>query len=191
MTSPLFVITGPSAAGKTAVVSALIKLFPEAGHMITTTTRPQRPGEVHGRDYWFMTRDEFEGAVRDDAFVEWVETYGNYYGSERARLEELRVAHPLVFLLLDMRGAHTYFEKVSDVHIIFIKPGDIEDLKRRLTERASSTSPEELSRRMKEIQHEIDTAHDFSTVITNIDGKLDDAVSDAAQIVREVLAKVV
>jgi guanylate kinase len=189
MQNPLFVITGPSATGKTAVVSALIKLFPEAGHMITTTTRPQRPGEEHGRDYWFMERTEFEHAANAGEFIEWVETYGNYYGSDRARLEDLRVRHPLVFVLLDIRGAHTYFERVPDVRVIFIKPGDIDDLKKRLQERKSSTSPEELERRIMEIQREIDAAHEFSTVVTNIDGKLDQTVSEAARIVRKTLAE--
>ncbi|MEK7649575.1 MAG: guanylate kinase [Patescibacteria group bacterium] len=187
--SPVFVITGPSAAGKTAVISALLKLFPEAGRMINTTTRPQRPGEVHGKDYWFMTRQEFENAVKNDEFIEWVETYGNLYGSSRAHLKDSRAKYPLVFMSLDMRGAHTYFEKVPDIQVIFIKPGNIEDLRRRLAERRSSTSPEELDRRMKEIRHEIDTAHEFSTVILNRDGKLDEAVGEAVLIVRETLAK--
>lgn len=157
--------------------------------MITTTTRPKRPGEEHGKDYWFMARDEFEQAAKAGEFIEWVETYGNYYGSSRARLEDLRASHPFVFLLLDMRGAHTYFEKVADSHIIFIKPGNIEDLKKRLMGRKSSTSPEELDRRIVEIQREIDAAHEFSMVVTNIDGKLDQTVSEAARIVRETLAK--
>lgn len=187
--SPLFVITGPSAAGKTAVVSALVKLFPEAGHVITTTTRPMRPGEENGKDYWFMTRDEFEYAAKVGEFIEWVETYGNYYGSSRVRLEGLRAKHPFVFVLLDMRGAHTYFEKVPDINVIFIKPGNIDDLKKRLAERKSSTSPEELERRIIDIEREIDAAHEFSTVVTNIDGKLDQTVGEAARIVRETLAK--
>jgi guanylate kinase len=187
--SPLFIITGPSATGKTAVVSALVKLFPKAGHMITTTTRPMRLGEEHGKDYWFMERDEFERAVSAGEFIEWVEIYGNYYGSSKARLEDLRANHPFVFLLLDMRGAHTYFEKVADIQVIFIKPGSIEDLKKRLAERKSSTSPEELDRRIREIEHEIELAHEFSTVVTNIDGQLDQTISEAARIVHETLAK--
>ncbi|MEK7631038.1 MAG: hypothetical protein AAB417_03365 [Patescibacteria group bacterium] len=187
--SPLFVITGPSATGKTAVVSALVKLFPEAGHMITTTTRPMRQGEEHGKDYWFMERSEFERAAKADEFIEWVETYGNLYGSSKVRLEDLRAKHPFVFVLLDVRGAHTYFEKVSGMQVIFIKPGNINDLKKRLAERKSSTSPEELERRAKEIKREIELAHEFSTVVTNIDGQLDQTVSEVARIVRETLAK--
>ena len=168
----LFVFTAPSGAGKTTLVRRVMSARPDLTFSISYTTRRRRHGEVDGRDYHFLTRDEFEAMRDGDDFLEHAEVFGNYYGTGRAQVETLRRAGRDVLLEIDWQGARQVRTNQPDCCSIFILPPSVEELERRL--RGRETDPEDvIARRLGEAVDDMSHWREFDHVVVNDD--LDEA----------------
>jgi guanylate kinase len=165
----LIVISGPSGCGKTTIAHALLERHPETVFSVSATTRPKRPNEVHGKDYFFITRDEFEKKIERNELAEWEEIYGDYYGSLVSEIERASAAGVPMMFDVDVKGALSIKKKYPDRTIlIFIKPPNMECLTKRLQDRKTET-PETFARRMNRAAMELELAKEFDHVIVNDD----------------------
>jgi guanylate kinase len=162
----LFVIAAPSGAGKSSLVNALLEDRPGVELSISRTTRAPRPGECHGREYWFIDRAEFERGRDAGEFLEWAEVHGNLYGTSRVWIEERMAAGADIVLEIDWQGAAQVQTLFPDAVGIFIAPPSIEALRERLTRRGQD-SPEVIERRMAAARGELQQAWRFQYVIIN------------------------
>jgi guanylate kinase len=180
------VIVGPSASGKTDLVDALVKKIPHATRLVTTTTRPQRPHEKHAEHYFFISRDEFEQGIAAGDFFEYADVYGNYYGSSQKNLDDTRAKFEYVFAIIDVQGARTLKNKVPDAFVIFLHPGSLDDLKRRIKKVRADISPEELQKRLDTAEKEIALAPTFDATIDNIEGHFDQTVHKVELLLKNI-----
>lgn len=175
------VITGPSGVGKGTLIRQLRDRIPELELSVSATTRSPRPGEEHGTDYWFLTREDFDRRVADGGFVEWAEYSGNKYGTLRSELD-LRVAagHP-VLLEIEVQGARQVAETMPEALRIFIAPPSPEELRTRLVGRG--TDPiEQIDRRLQVAEDELAAQPEFPVVVVN--DRLTDAIEELTSVVR-------
>jgi guanylate kinase len=178
----LYVISGPSGVGKDTVIDQLRPRLPDFYFAVTATTRPRRPGEIDGVHYFFMERTEFEGHIEQGEFVEHAEVYGNWYGvpksGVRAALREGRNA----IVKVDVQGAATIRDLAPSAIMIFLMPGSIEELTRRLWTR--KTDPQTvLMRRVQTATHELMRVREFDYVVFNEEDQLDRTLNDILSII--------
>jgi guanylate kinase len=159
------VITGPSGVGKGTLIRGLLERVPGLELAVSATTRPPRPGEVNGRDYWFLTPEEFERRVRDGDFVEHAEYAGNRYGTLRSELH--RPARGIV-LEIDLQGARQVREAVPEATQVFIAPPSLDELRARL-ERRAADSAEQIRDRLALAPQELAARREFARVVVNED----------------------
>lgn len=178
-----FVFVGPSAVGKTTVVGRLLSLIPSSTRLVTTTSRPPRPGEVDGRDYHFVTRDEFVARRDNGEFLEWNEFCGNLYGSSKVVLEALRAGHPAVFAVLDVNGAKAVKAAVPDAVTVFLLPGSLSELEQRLAERPGCKAADAWAR-CEQAAKEMALSPAFDHAVANRDGQLDRTLDEISGIIR-------
>ena len=184
----LVVISAPSGNGKDTVINALLNIIPNSTRFITTTSRPPRPGNVEGVDYYFISKDEFENKIKNDEFLEYNFYAGNYYGTEKKRLNELLAKHSVVFSAIEVNGKHSLDKaKVKNLSI-FLLPDSLEILKNRIRIRGG-VSEELIEERMKIAQNEMDNSLDYNYRIVNEDGKLAETIDKLAKIINSELAK--
>jgi len=165
----LIVISGPSGCGKTTIAHALLERHPETMFSVSATTRHKRPNEVYGKDYFFLTRDEFEQKIERNELAEWEQIYGDYYGSLIREIEKSAIAGVPMLFDVDVKGALSIKKKYTDrAVLIFIKPPSLECLIERLRKRNTET-PETFARRMNRAAMELDLAKEFDHVIVNDD----------------------
>lgn len=180
----LFVVSAPSGAGKSTLLARVMPALPGLGFSVSHTTRAPRPGEVSGRDYHFVGREEFV-ALRErtpSGFLEWAEVHGNLYGTSRAEVEGLLAAGRDVVLDIDVQGARQLRGLLPAV-FIFIAPPSLEELSRRLRHRG--TEAEETVRlRLANAREELQAAGEYDYLVVN--ETLDEA---AAQLRAIVLAE--
>ncbi len=162
----LFVISAPSGAGKTSLCKEAIDILPNLRHSVSYTTRQARPGEVHGRDYFFVPQSEFRQMVEDGEFAEWAEVHGNCYGTSIGVLEECRTAGIDLILDIDIQGARQLKERYDSGVYIFILPPSYEELRRRLNGR-SSDSDDVICRRIAAAAGEIRESRWYDYIIVN------------------------
>ena len=162
----LYVISAPSGAGKTSLCKEIIDIFPNLRHSVSYTTRPPRSGEVHGRDYFFVGKDEFSRMVAAGEFAEWAEVHGNCYGTSLATLKECRSQGIDLILDIDCQGARQLKERFEGGVYIFVLPPSFAELRRRLDSR-SSDSQEVIERRMNNAGGEIREARWYDYIIVN------------------------
>jgi guanylate kinase len=179
--SVFVLIIGPSAVGKTTIVDGLLRRISGSARLITTTTRPRRPHEVHGRDYHFVTREEFAARERAGEFLETAETFGNWYGSSRLELENLLAGHHLVLGILDVKGARSARAQRPETVSIFVRPSSLEELRARMCARSVSTA--EVERRMEGASTELLAASEFDYVVTNRDDALEETLTTLLSII--------
>ncbi len=177
------VIVGPSASGKTELVKALIKKIPNSARLITTTTRERRT-EEKPTDYFFVSRAEFEKGIAAGDFFECADVYGNYYGSSKKVLDEFRKKYDYVFAVIDVQGAQTLKTKIPDALVIFLNPGSVQEIEKRLLRVRAGISQEELAKRHTKIAHELSLASTFDTVIENPEGHFAETVRKAMKIIK-------
>lgn len=162
----LFVISAPSGAGKTTLCKEVIDIFPNLRHSVSFTTRPMREGEVDGRDYHFITLTLFKQMIEKDAFAEWAEVHGNYYGTSLQSLQESRSAGIDLLLDIDCQGARQLKEQYDGGVFIFILPPDYKELRRRLTLR-NTEHLEVIERRLDNAAAEIRESRWYDYLIVN------------------------
>ncbi|MDZ7750702.1 MAG: guanylate kinase [Gammaproteobacteria bacterium] len=177
----LFVVSAPSGAGKTSLVRALLEAMPGVILSISATTRPARPGEQDGRDYFFVDREDFQQRRAQDAFLEHAEVFGNFYGTPRDWVEE-RLAEGLdVVLEIDWQGARQVRERMPAVSGIFVLPPSVAALAERLAGRGQDDE-EVIARRMAAAREEIRHYDEFDYIVVNDD--FDVALEDIKAIIR-------
>ena len=150
---------------------------------MSCTTRAPRPGETDGRDYRFVTPEEFQALILDDAFLEWADVYGNRYGTLAGPIEEARRDGRTVLLELDVQGSRSVKARVPDAVLVFLAPSSIDDLRRRLRERGTEDEVE-IERRLVEARRELEETDAFDHVVVN--DVLDRAVEEVAGIIEGV-----
>ena len=162
----LYIISAPSGAGKTTLCKEIIDIFPHLRHSVSYTTRQSRAGEVHGKDYYFISPDEFRSMVEKGEFAEWAEVHGNCYGTSIRTLEECRTSGIDLILDIDIQGARQLKERFDGGVYIFILPPSYEELRRRLNGR-SSDSDDVICRRIDAAAGEIRESCWYDYIIVN------------------------
>jgi guanylate kinase len=177
----LFMVAAPSGAGKSTLVNALLAQEPAIKLSISTTTRPPRPGEQHGREYFFTSADDFRQRADAGEFLEWAEVHGNYYGTSRIFVEEQMKAGTDILLEIDWQGARQVKKQFPQALGIFILPPSIAALEERLHKRGQD-EPHVITRRLLAAGGEIAHAPEFEYVIINEEFPV--ALSELSAIVR-------
>jgi guanylate kinase len=166
--APVFVVTGPSGAGKGTLIRALVERIPELEVAVSATTRPQRPGEANGREYWFLSDDEFRRRDAEGGFLEWVEYVSRWrYGTLRSEIERIAANGRVCVLELEIEGALRVQEESPAACTIFIA-ADVGELERRLRERATESTGE-IDDRIALARHQLEQAHKFRYMVRNDD----------------------
>jgi guanylate kinase len=187
----LVIISGPSGAGKSTLLS---KVFHDS-HLplrwsVSATTRPPRPGEVDGQDYHYLSHEAFEEKRKRGDFLECFEVYGggDWYGTLKSEVAPRLAGGDWVVLEIDVEGTRTALEHYPDAITIFVRPGDIEQLGRRL--RARGTEPEaQIQRRLEVAQREMESISLYRHAVVN--NEIDKAVSDLCEILNEYKSEAV
>ncbi|WPM33003.1 guanylate kinase [Hydrogenobacter sp. T-2] len=161
----LFVLSAPSGTGKTTIADRLLKSCPKVKRIITATTRPQREGEVHGVDYIFMDREEFERKIEEGYFLEYAKVYGNYYGTPKDQVLRNEEEGIDSLLVIDVQGAKKVKEVYPENVLIFLMPPSLEELRRRLLGRGYGR--ENLEQRLQKAEEEIACAKHFDYIVVN------------------------
>ncbi len=166
----LFVISGPSGSGKTTLWKKLVKNFKNLVRSISVTTRPKRGKEKNGKDYWFVSEEEFMKMVRNGEFLEWAPVHGYYYGTPRKNIEEAKRKGLDIILEIDVQGAMKVKKSSLKPVLIFVSPPSIDELKNRLRKRGD-ISEEEIRRRMEIARKEMEYIPEYDYLIVNNDLK--------------------
>lgn len=184
----LIIFSAPSGAGKTTIVKHLLKKFPQICFSISATTRELRGNEVQGRDYYFISKEDFLHKVAHQEFVEFEEVYnGTFYGTLRAEIERIWEEGKHVIFDIDVEGGLRLKRKYGDMALaIFVQPPSLDVLKERLTGRGTD-SLEKLQERFIKAEKELQYADRFDVVLKNYD--LEKACAEADVLVRDFLAK--
>jgi guanylate kinase len=165
-TGQLYVIAAPSGAGKSSLVKALLELDSHVHPSISHTTRAPRGQEKHGREYYFISTDEFDEMVKTGAFVEWASVHGRQYGTSKTIIEDRISKGGDVILEIDFQGALQIRKIFANAVLIFILPPSWEELRSRL-ERRGEDAPEIIDLRLKNAALEVAQAKEFDFVIIN------------------------
>ena len=174
----LLVISGSSGVGKSTVIAQVMKERPDLYFSVSFTTRPPREGEVHGVNYYFVTREDFEDRIERGEFLEYAEYVGNYYGTSMEVIREKLDKGVDVLLDIEVQGAAKVREKLPDAVTLFLIPPSFEELSRRLRARGTD-SEEKIAKRLETARREAKEIVHYDYVVVN------DTVPNAA---REVLA---
>lgn len=176
----LLMVVAPSGVGKTSLTRRLVADHNDLHLSISATTRDPRPGEHDGRDYHFVSQDQFQTMIQDDAFLEWAEVYGNHYGSPRGPIMEALDRGESVLFDIDFQGAMKVHKQAGeDSVLVYILPPSLAEMSRRLHAR-SQDSEEVIHRRLARAKDEVAAWERFDYVILNDD--FDKAYSDLAHI---------
>jgi guanylate kinase len=166
--APVFVVTGPSGAGKGTLIRTLVERIPELEVAVSATTRKQRPGEVDGREYWFLGEDEFTRRVDEGGFLEWVEYVSRKrYGTLRSEIDRITERGKFCVLELELDGALHVQAETPGACTIFIS-ADVAELERRLRERATESTGE-IDDRITLARLQLEQAHRFRYMVRNDD----------------------
>ncbi|MEJ1934921.1 guanylate kinase [Nostoc sp. NIES-2111] len=164
----LIVLTGPSGVGKGTLMRSLLQRHPELYYSVSATTRAPRPGEVDGKNYYFISRSKFEQLVAQGEFLESAEFAGNYYGTPREAVLHQVQSGKLVVLEIELEGARQIRTSFPQALSIFILPPSFEELERRIRGRGQD-SEEAIARRLQRAKEEIQAADEFDIQIVNDD----------------------
>ena len=181
MSARLLVVSGPSGVGKGTLIQRVRGLMPELVLATSATTRPPRNGEVDGRDYHFLSEDEFVRRVGEGAFLEHVSYAGNRYGTLRSEVERRLQAGESVMLEIEVVGAGEIKHQMPDAVLVFVAPPTFADLEHRLKQR-NTDRPDEIERRVEIARGEMEAQLQFDYTVVNDD--IDRAADELASIVR-------
>jgi guanylate kinase len=178
----LFVVSGPSGVGKTTLCNKLLKQDKNIVFSISCTTRPKRKTEKNGREYYFLTKEKFLKAIKNNEFIEWAKVYDNYYGTPKKFLDKNLKLGKDVLLDIDVQGVKKIKKLYKDAVYIFIAPPSTEELKKRILGRNTETK-KSLQKRLSVALKELKLIYLYDYVIKNV--KLDKAIKDLKSIVKE------
>jgi guanylate kinase len=163
----VFVVTGPSGAGKGTLIQLVLPRFPELALAVSATTREQRPGEEDGTHYWFLDREEFDRRVEAGELLEWVDFVGNRYGTLRSEIDRLRKLGKAPLLELETEGAKRVKRRVEGAVTVFVT-APVEELERRLRDRATESTGV-IEDRLRKAREQLQEARDFDYMVENDD----------------------
>jgi guanylate kinase len=167
----VFVVSAPSGAGKSTLVQRLVATVPDLIFSISFTTRKPRPGELDGRDYFFIDEERFAAMIHAGGFVEWVQVYGHHYGTGRDWLEGVLATGVDVLLDIETTGALNLKKAIPDACMIFILPPTAAALEARLRSRGKD-SEEQIAIRLRHARHELELYPAYDYLILNDDLEL-------------------
>ena len=176
----LMVVSGPAGVGKGTVCKQFLKENPEVKLSVSATTRSPRPGEEHGREYFFLSKEEFEEKIKSDNLLEYVCFVGNYYGTLKSAVEEKLSAGIDVLLEIEVEGAMNVKKKFPGSVLVFVLPPSFTELKERLTGRGTET-PEVIEKRLTRAREEFDCVKHYDYVLLN------DTIENAAEKLKSIL----
>lgn len=183
----LFVVTGPSGAGKDSVIFKAKEEGLDFIQIITTSTRTCRPGESEGHPYYFVNREKFQKMIDAEEMIEWAEVYGNLYGSTKEEVET-KLKKKVVIVKVDPQGARAFKKIIPDCITIFVMPPSYEYLEKRLTGR-SQDSRATIKERMETAHRELQNLLDWDYLIVNDEGKLKEAALELKEIIENNVDK--
>ena len=184
----LVIISSPSGGGKDSVIRALLKHFPNSARLVTTASRPPRPGNREGADYYFISKKEFEEKISRGDFVEHNLYADNYYGTQKRHLDENLQKYDLVLTQIEVNGKHN-FDKAGIPHLsIFLLPENLEVLRQRILNRGGIT-PKVMEERLRIAKKEIEDSKDYNFQIVNFEGKLPETTDKIAKIIKDHLTE--
>ena len=163
----LMVVSGPSGVGKGTLVKTLVKRREDVVESVSCTTRAPREGEVHGREYYFLSKEEFQKRIDEGDFLEYDEHFGNFYGTPKSFVKE-QLALKSVILEIDVVGALNAKKAFPESVLVMIAPPSVEELKRRLVGRGTETE-EEIARRLSRLEYELSHKEQYDKVVVNDD----------------------
>lgn len=176
----LFVVSGPSGAGKGTLLLQVIERIPDAWVSVSATTRSPRPGEIEGVHYFFLDTDHFKSLVEQDGFLEWAQVHDNYYGTLKQSVIDHMNAGDQVILEIDVQGALQVRKALPEAHLVFIEPPSLEELERRLRQRGTETE-DVISSRMKTAEVELAQKMEYDVQVVNDD--LERAVDELVEVI--------
>jgi guanylate kinase len=184
----IVIFSAPSGSGKTTIVHELLKVYPQFEFSVSATSRAPRGAEQHGKDYYFLTSEEFAEAVAQDKFVEWEEVYaGTCYGTLRSEVERIWAKGNIIIFDVDVMGGINLKRIFGDkARSIFIMPPSIEELERRLVGRATDAA-EVIAKRGAKAGFEMEKAPQFDCTVINDD--LATAIADTRKIIDAFIAE--
>ena len=178
----LVVISSPSGGGKDSVIDALLKIIPNSSRLITSTTRPMRPGNKDGVDYYFIDEKKFKEKIKNNELVEYNIYSGNYYGSEKKYLNKSLSKYDLVFTQMEVNGKHN-LDKQNIPHLsIFLLPENLDNLKKRIAKRGGLNT-QQIKERMETAEKEVLESKDYDYKVVNEEDKLDQTIAKIKQII--------
>lgn len=181
MIGNLIIISSPSGGGKGTLIKEVLKTVPNVGYSVSFTTRAMRGGEAHGRDYFFVSRGEFEVLIEEEALLEYAEVHGNFYGTSLNQVKNEIEAGRDIILEIDVQGAANVRNKIPEALSVFILPPSFEILAARLTARATENA-EDLTLRLQNSFGEVKRYAEFEYVIVN------DEITRATDDLRTIIA---
>ncbi|HLX11612.1 MAG TPA: guanylate kinase [Bacteroidota bacterium] len=183
----LIVISAPSGSGKTTITHEILRRHPEMTFSISATTRRRREGETDGKDYYFLTKAEFERKLSEDAFIEHEQIYTDYYGTLKSEVKRAEREGKALMFDVDVKGALSIKKQYpNDAVLIFIKPPNMETVAERLKGRKTE-SAETMERRLDRVPMELSKESEFDVVVVN--DKLETAIEEVDTIVTKRLKR--
>jgi len=183
MTGELFIVSGPSGAGKGTLLAKVLPELDDIALTVSATTRKPRKGEREGTEYYFLSEKEFIDLIESGGFLEWARVHSAYYGTLKSEVERHRQAGQDVVLEIDTQGAAQVRAQDPSAVLVFIAPPDLKTLQQRLVGR-DSDHPQEIARRLETAQREMERIPDYDFVVVN-----DDLDAAAAQLLQFIQAK--
>ena len=178
MKNKLIVLSGPSGVGKGTIAKILVERNDDIALSISCTTRSPRPKEKHGREYFFISREEFLAKIAENDFLEYDEHFGNYYGTPKSFVQE-KLNEKSVVLEIDVVGALNAKKAFPDSALVMIVPPSVEELKRRLQSRKTETD-EQIENRLSRLEYELSFKDKYDFVVVN--DNVDEAVAELENI---------
>lgn len=168
-TQTLLVVSGPSGSGKSSLCASLCKELDFVELSVSTTTRPKRPDEVHGMDYFFVTKEEFEAGIKNEEFLEWAVVHGNYYGTNKNRVDDIAKRNKIALFDIDVQGYEAIRSNcLARVVSVFINTKDLSTLKQRLNARATDNK-QDIERRLRNAFLEVSKIIEYDYLVVNED----------------------
>ena len=182
----IIAVSSPSGGGKTSIVKRILKDFPEIVFSVSATTRPKRPGEVNGVEYYFISEKEFEKKIADGEFIEWERFYDYYYGTLKSMVIDNISEGRSVLFEIDVKGALSLKKIYPDSILIFIDPPSFDELVHRLKRRKTETEAD-LQKRIDRAKMELSFKSSFDYIFTN--DELEKVYTKVKSLIKEILNK--